>query len=271
MFTYSIWKEICLELAKSKKTIKAEEILNQPHDRSWIVIKHDVETNVKKALKLAQIEHDCGIRATYYVQANLLEHNKENLQKIQSLGHEVTYHYDVLDANNGNIEGALREFEKNMQQFNEYGFQVKTVCPHGNPMMNRNGWNSNKDFFRDDSIAKRFANILDIVVQLPYLSNEYKYISDAGYSWKVIVNISNNDIKNDGDTSLKDYQTLLHVLDTTDRVILSTHPHRWEEYRLKFFYNIYFFKSVRFLAKKASKISFLKKIMSRFYFLAKKV
>ena len=66
-------------------------------------------------------------------------------------------------------------------------FIVSTVCPHGNPIINRDGWSSNKDFFRDTDISKMFPDILDIVVHLPSrLGNNYVYISDAGYSWKII-------------------------------------------------------------------------------------
>ena len=272
MFIYAIWDEICLEISKSKKSIRVDQIVEQPGDAKWVAVKHDVETNVEKALHLAEIEYKHGIHATYYIQADLLQANAEYLKKIQRMGHEVTYHYDVLDANNGNFKVATEEFNKIVEAFTSYGFEVRTVCPHGNPVVVRDGWSSNKDFFRDKSIAEKFPNILDMVIQLPnILSETYTYISDAGYGWKKIVNIKDNDIVNHGDVNLGDYKNLLKIIGDEDRVILSTHPHRWEESKYKFLFNVYFFKMLRFIAKKAASIPVFKKIMSKYYYLAKKV
>ncbi len=272
MFIYAIWDEICLEISKSKKSIRIDQIVEQSGNAKWIAIKHDVETNVEKAEQLAKIEYKYGIQATYYVQADLLQGNIEKLKKIQNMGHEVTYHYDVLDANNGNFDVASDEFAKIIKAFAFYGFEVRTVCPHGNPIVIRDGWSSNKDFFRDKSIVEKFPNILDMVVQLPnILSDTYAYISDTGYGWRQIVNIKDNDIVNHGDIDLGDYKNLLKIIDNEDRVILSTHPHRWEGSKYKFLFNVYFFKMLRFVAKKAASIPFFKKIMSKYYYLAKKV
>lgn len=61
-------------------------------------MKHDVETNPIKALKLAFIENKYSLVGTYYIQANLLNSDKNVavLKRIQKLGHEVTYHHDVM-------------------------------------------------------------------------------------------------------------------------------------------------------------------------------
>lgn len=272
MFIYSIWDELCKNISLNSKSIAANQILNQPENTSWIVIKHDVETNVSKALELAKIENKHNIKATYFVQADLLDENYKILQEIKALGHEVTYHYDVMDANLGNIDEAIKEFTYNINKFKKYGFSVETVCPHGNPVMIRNGWSSNKDFFRNKVVQKIFANILDIVVDLPNKINyKYIYISDAGYSWKEIVNIENNDVKNYGDLDIKDYKELLVTIKNQDNVILSTHPHRWKKNTFKFICNLYLFKTLRFIASKIFRVPILKNILSKYYYLAKKI
>jgi len=269
MFVYSVWDKICQELS-TLNSIRADEILNQ-EDLEWIVIKHDIETDVPKALELAKIEARYNLKATYYVQADLVENNYKILQEIQKLGHEITYHYDVLDANGGDFALAIEEFERNIELFGSFGFEIRTICPHGNPLINRDGWSSNKDFFRDKDIANRFSNILDIVIELPKRVDSYLYISDTGYGWKEIVNISDNDIKNGGDIDLGDYKSFLNRVKQDKRVIISTHPHRWEKSYYKALFNLYRFKTLRFVARKLSSIPFFKKIMSKFYFLAKKV
>jgi len=272
MFTYSIWNDICKNIVRDYNTITISNILEQSNTIKWIAIKHDVETNVLKALELAKIEATYGIKATYFVQADLVESNYSILQEIQSLGHEVTYHYDVLDANGGNYKKAIDEFIKNIELFKKYGFEVKSVCPHGNPVMIRNGWNSNKDFFRNKNVKDKFNEILDVVVDLPNkLDYDYIYISDAGYGFKEIVNISDNDIKNAGDINIKDHKTLLKLISTKDNVIISTHPHRWEKSSFVFIINVYLFKVLRVTARTISKIPILKNIISKYYYLAKRI
>ncbi len=270
MFIYSYWDELCQELSENFYTIKAEEILNNLETEKWLVVKHDVETDVLKALTLARIENKYGIKATYYIQADLLKNNVEYLKEIASLGHEIAYHYDVLDACNGDYKKAISEFKYYIDEFSKFGFEIKTVCPHGNPIKNRDGWSSNKDFFRNEKVNKLFPNILDIVVHLPNkLKGTYTYISDAGYTFKKISNIYDNDKTYMDDIELG--ENIIQTIKDSNHIILSTHPHRWESNKIKFIFKIIFFKTIRSIAKKLAKVAFFKKIMSRFYYLAKKV
>jgi len=269
IFIYANWEKVCKTIALKFNTIRADEIVESSKDK-WIVVKHDVETDVPKAVKLAEIEHKYGICATYYVQADLLEENIALLQYIAKLGHEVSYHYDVLDACDGDYKKAIESFTGYINSFEHHGFHIRTVCPHGNPIKIRQGWSSNKDFFRDENVNRLFTNILDIVVHLPdKIDNGYTYISDAGYIFQEIGNIHNNDSVNTGDMKIEN--NLVDYLQTKERIILSTHPHRWEKSKLKFVLKVYVFRVVRSIAKKLARVSFLKKIMSKYYYLAKKV
>jgi len=272
MFVFSNWDKICNELSTAFRCIRSDQILEQEDGSKWLVVKHDVETNVTKALTLAKIENKHGICATYYVQADLLKNNYKYLQEIAALGHEVTYHYDVLDACNGDYEVAIDSFKKVIEEFKSFGFEVRTVCPHGNPIKIRNGWSSNKDFFRNQKVNGLFPDILDIVVQLSKkLEINYTYISDAGYSWKKIVNVQDNDKKNVGDIDLGKSLDFLNMLKKERAIILSTHPHRWESSKIKFILKLTTFKIVRYIARKVASVKFLKKIMSKYYYLAKKI
>lgn len=272
MFIYSDWDFFCSEVSTKYRCIRADEILHQGQDEEWLVIKHDVETNVRKALILAKIENKYGIRATYYVQSCLLEGESDLLREIKALGHEVTYHYDVLDSNKGSIESSIKEFGDTVIRFKKEGFDVKTICPHGNPVMERDGWTSNKDFFRNENVRLIFPNIFDIVVDSIYkIPNGYVYISDAGYGWKEIGNINSNDISNFGDVNLGDINGVLDNLSKSPRIIISAHPHRWQKNKLNAWLGRSLFVFLRLMARIIVKNKFMKKIISKFYFLAKKI
>lgn len=113
-----------------------------------------------------------------------------------------------------------------------------------------------------------FPDILDIVVHLPSrLGNNYVYISDAGYSWKIISNVEDNDIKNKGDQEITDFFKVLS--ENTECLIISTHPHRWQSSKIIVISKTIMFKIIRFIAGLVSKIPFVKNIMSRYYYLTK--
>ena len=276
MFYYKNWNKFCSEISKSKiLLIRAKDILNNGVYEQFIVFKHDVETNPLKALKLAEIENKYGICGTYYIQAYLLDNPVDVaiLQQIKVLGHEVSYHYDVLDANQGDYEKAKKDFKYNVERFSSFGFSIETVCQHGNPVMNRVGYSSNRDFFRNKSISEQYSNIADIVVNFKEKTGaKYTYISDAGYSWKLISNPENNDIDNTApDIPLKGFDGIMELIKNGNSIILSTHPHRWKKSSVAIYFKIIFFRVVKAIVKFISKIPFLKNILSRFYFLAKKI
>lgn len=271
-FVFGQWDKLCSEVLSNLNCILVREIPNQPANKAWVAVKHDVETSVDKALILAKIENAHGVCGTYFVQSYLLEQNLSLLQEIASLGHEVSYHYDVLDANNGNVDLALAEFTETVGRFENAGFKITSVCPHGNPLMVRSGWSSNKDFFRNRRVANHFPQIFDVVVQASeVLEQKPSYISDAGYAWKSITNVDSNDVINQPDSVIGSYDDLVSSITSNGNVIISSHPHRWEKSRAMALFNIFKFTLLRFVAKKLSKNLFMKRIMSKFYFLAKKI
>ena len=166
IFVYKKWDKFCSNLAHNNLlSVTAQNYMHIPSGKKCCVLKHDEETNPQNALEMAKIEHKYGHKGSYYVQAYLLEKedNISILKEIQSLGHEVTYHHDVMDSNSGDIEKANLEFKKNVELFEKEGFDIRTVCQHGNPVIERNGYNSNRDFFRDNKIRKNYPNIFDII------------------------------------------------------------------------------------------------------------
>ena len=266
----SEWDRFCSSI-DSIICVTISELPDLSRSQSWLAIKHDVETNVKRAHDIACIEARYGIRSTFFVQAELLEGNLQQLLAIAELGHEVTYHYDVLDANNGDIEKATNEFSETVTKFEEAGFAITSVCPHGNPMMNREGWSSNKDFFRDAGVSKKFSKVFDLVVQgKEKIGRDYTYVSDSGYGFKIISDIVDNDKAPSEDIPLGSIDDVLKLISQHDAVVISTHPHRWSSSPFLADLVKARFILIRKVAIFASKSKSLKKLISKFYFMAKK-
>ncbi len=276
MFVYNKWEVFCKKLSeKGIHSITADSALKNG-DKRFLILKHDVETNPSKALDLARIENKYGHCSVYYVQAYLLD-SKENieiLKNIKELGHEVSYHHDVMDSNSGNLEKAIEEFEKNKEIFEKNGFIINTVCQHGNPVAQRKGYTSNRDFFRNEEISEKFGEIAEIMVNYRKKTNvDFKYISDAGYGWKIIYDPETNDIidSSDKDIKLADLDMVFNFVLNENAVIVSTHPHRWNSNLFSAVAKTIVFKTIRITARILIKIPFINKIMSKFYFLAKKI
>ena len=177
VFIYSEWDRFCSRLKeKGIISIPAQEVSENTEE--FLVLKHDIENTVSKAYKLAEIENKYGHRGTYYAHAYLLNdpQNVEFFHKMQAMGHEISYHYDVMDSNHGDLDGAIREFEVNRKRFESLGFPIVTVCQHGNPVVERVGYTSNRDFFRNSRVQALYYYIADIMVDY-----KEKYHTDYSY------------------------------------------------------------------------------------------
>ena len=269
MQTLKAWENICKFVSDSYRVGSVADYIADPNNIK-IIFKHDVECDPMRALHMAEIENRLGVKATYYFQADVAFNNQDILKKIADLNHEIAYHYDVMDAQSGNIGLAIKEFEENMIKFRSLGYVVKTVCPHGNPLMQRVGWTSNKDFFRNDLVKNNYLGVFDVVVQSKDMfENGFSYITDAGYSWKLVASINENDRIQSEDKELSDLKK--YVIDSNRfPIIISSHPHRWLSNCLQAFLKKVIFKAARKLSRILSKVPVLHKFMSKFYFVARK-
>lgn len=275
IFVFKKWENFCCELMKKNiKSIPAQEISKD--EGYYLVLKHDVETDVEKAYEMAKIESKFGHRGTYYVQAYLMNDSKniQLLKQMQNMGHEISYHYDVMDSCHGNLDKAIAEFETNRRVFESNGFELKTLCQHGNPIVERVGYTSNRDFFRSKRVQELYPELSDIMVNFKQSYNtDYTYFSDAGRQFKMIYDPINNDIVNSDKKNViyKDLNAVLNYLSSDQRYIISTHPHRWTNSAVLYMMKSGIFKIIKCIAKLFMKIPFMKRFMSRYYYIAKKI
>ena len=275
IFEYRKWEDFCKALRQANlNSIPACEV--EGRIEKYVVLKHDVETDVPRAYALAKIEHAYGHRGSYYVQAYLMKDPKniEMLRQMQQMGHEISYHYDVMDSSHGNLEEAINEFEANKKIFEENGFSLITVCQHGNPVVERVGYTSNRDFFRSETVQKLYPKIADIMVDFKdKYHTDYTYYSDAGRKFSLIFDPINNDRVNSDDKNTKynDLAEVFQAIQKNGNVILSTHPHRWCKSATEYTIKNGVFKFVKGTAKALLHLPGMKKLMGRYYYLAKKL
>ena len=272
MITFDAYRRVLLELVAAGIRSQPVRVLagSQPAP-GMLLIKHDVEDRIDRAVRLAEIETECGHLATYYFQGRLLHAPgaAEQVRKIADLGHEVTYHYDVLDACDGDYQAATAEFDGYRALIEAASGQaVETVCPHGNPTKLRDGWRSNKDFFRSADTRARYPDMIDIVVDFPERLPQGCYVSDAGFALRIIRNVAGNDQSNEAaiaDGAAIDWRDLEPLIRQSSGLVLSIHPHRIQTSGTRLRLQRWRFKVLRSGYRLTKRVPFVRKIASRFY------
>jgi hypothetical protein len=72
-----------------------------PASGKYVILRHDVDYSVVKALELAAIEEDLGVRATYFLMLSSQYYNLLGMEQLAAArrlvaqGHEIGFHYDT--------------------------------------------------------------------------------------------------------------------------------------------------------------------------------
>lgn len=196
-------------------------------------LRHDVDLLPANSLRIAQIEKEQELKATYYFRMVPESYDEAIIKQIAALGHTIGYHYESLTTCNGDIEAAYRDFCDNLAKLRQL-VPVNTICMHGSP---RSPYDS-----RD--IWKHYDYHHLGIKYEPYFDTDFShtlYITDTGRRWDGY-HVSVRD-------KIPQYQELWEkqglVFHTTDDIIaqlsntasplrqlhygllITTHPQRW--------------------------------------------
>lgn len=101
-FTVAHYREL-LAMAKARYRFAGYQEI--AFDRPFVLWRHDCDFSLNRSLRLAEIEHEHGVKATYFVNPhsefyNPLESSQARLvTKIASLGHDIGLHFDAAYYN----------------------------------------------------------------------------------------------------------------------------------------------------------------------------
>jgi hypothetical protein len=105
-FSYEYFRRMLQALQANFETHLFSEvpgILRCMERQPKLVLRHDIDVSLKRALKMAEISLDFGVRATYMVMINSSvyrldnETSREILRQLIAMGHQVALHFDVDD------------------------------------------------------------------------------------------------------------------------------------------------------------------------------
>jgi hypothetical protein len=189
-----------------------------------VVIRHDVDRRSNKAVVMANLEREFGIRTTYYFRTGRKGFPEKAIRKIVSLGHHVGYHYETLAKCRGNMEAALRLFQQRLEALRSIT-ECRTVCMHGSPLSKYN----NLDLMRSNR-WKEFGLLGEAI--LSFKKFNIIYLTDTGGGWGFYGSHNLRDrLPKSGEKAAnmpRSTSDLLYLLERDGvPIYLNIHPERW--------------------------------------------
>lgn len=143
-----------------------------------VILRHDIDYDVKKAIKIAELEAEKGVNSTYFVLVssdfyNIFSKNTcESLKKVADLGHTIGLHFDEARYEDceGNIDAVVNHITDEAQLLNKaIGASVDSVSMH-----------------------RPSRSLLEADIHIPGMINsygqmffkEFKYLSDSRRRWR---------------------------------------------------------------------------------------
>ena len=194
----------------------------------FIVIRHDVDRSVERARRLAEVELEVGVKASYYFRDKFINENSDDIRYIESLGHEVGYHYEDLVMEKGDVDKAYARFMRNIEKMRQVA-DVRTITMHGAPTSRFDS----KDMWRVYDY-KKLGLIGEPQIDVDW--NEMFYLTDTGRSWngvsrrdKVVEFKLIWEAKGWIYEKADDVIRALKEGSFPNRVMMTTHPQRWAD------------------------------------------
>lgn len=162
-----------------------------------LILRHDVDYSIEKALQIAELEAQLGLRSTYFILLSGLFYNplapkgRRALTRIAEFGHEIGLHFDTSAYPEDPADARANFVAERDVLAAAAGVPVRSASQH-NP--------SDKD-------PLDLSGLVDLDAYAPALMERYRYVSDSCMRWRS--------------------ETPLDLLETGVDVYFLTHPIWW--------------------------------------------
>lgn len=195
-----------------------------PH-KKYLILRHDIDTDLSTAKEMWKIEQRLGIAASYYFRLSTIDISF--MQLIHKTGSEASYHYEELASyckRNGikKHDKVHKEMDHIRSIFKEnYLFlkkqtmlPMKTVASHGD-FVNRKLRMANEEILKDKSLRKELGIVFEVYddTLMTYLTKRYSDTLAPSF-WKP-------------ENPIESFQRNEHI------VYILTHPRHWRRHILE--------------------------------------
>ena len=176
-FTYNAYKQLITSL-KDREYVFSD-YLNYSQYEYAVILRHDIDMDIERALDLAKLEASLGVKSTYYVLISSDFYNafsKKNiylLQKIKDCGHDIGLHFDEekYEKREINVPDAIEKELDILESFLGGDSRVISVSMHRPSQQTL-----------DSNYVIRSGNVINSY-GAEFFKN-FKYISDSRRNWR---------------------------------------------------------------------------------------
>ena len=176
-FTYKGYQELIECLTRNGYIIS--NYLNYNKYDKTVILRHDIDYSVEKALEFAKIENKLGVKSTYFVLISSPFYNAisqdvtSKIKNISVLGHDIGLHFDELNYDKSFYEdnGGINEIVESEARILEsiLDIEINTVSMH---RPSKQTLDSNYTF---DNLINSYGQ---------EFFNNFKYLSDSRMRWR---------------------------------------------------------------------------------------
>ena len=167
-FTYDYYQNLLKTFLDKEMNFIFFDELEEFSTEKFVLLRHDVDFDIDKALKMAILENSLSINSTYFFLHNSEFYNlyhMENVNKIKylmSLGHKISLHFDPCNYENSDDEAIKEHCNKEIKYFsNLFDTDVDIISFH----------RPQKNILRGQIDVKN--------TYMPQYSKSIKYMSDS--------------------------------------------------------------------------------------------
>jgi hypothetical protein len=223
-FTLCTYRSLISALQEQGYQFQTVSDFSQNPAERVVMLRHDVDLRKYNSLVFAKIQHEHGIVGTYYFRIIPASYNRDLIQTIYGMGHEIGYHYEDLHLANGDPNKAIKLFEDHLKKLRKL-VPIRSICMHGSPLSkhdNREIWNH----FRYQEF--------DVTVE-PYFDIDFKkvfYLTDTSRRWNGYRFSVRDKVENNFGLFFQSTHEIIECLSAQKfppQVMFNFHPQRWTD------------------------------------------
>jgi hypothetical protein len=181
--SYGHYKETLNKyLADGYSFIRLDDYFEKNFDGKSVLMRHDIDKCPNKALDLARIENELGIRSTYFVRVHSNYYNPFGyadynfIRQIRDLGHDLSLHSEAFDFGRIFKLDPMELFRKEIEIFiTIFDVEVKYYAPH---RTHNSSTFEDRVGFYDQLERLGYKNVYEILND-----KDWKYLSDSSGIW----------------------------------------------------------------------------------------
>ena len=165
-----------------KKISRGTNFYESPMPHDFLIMRHDVEFSVERALKIAQLDEANGITSVFFFQVISGAYNpfsvinRAKINKISDLGHEVGLHFYVTHISPNDMSDLEKQFQIQKNLFETgLGLDCKSFSFHRPPK-----WVLE---IRDDTLFGVKNAYGASYFEFSSCPQDIIYIADSGHKW----------------------------------------------------------------------------------------